>query len=103
MDDLISRQAALKALLQCHKHCIDPFDSYHIDIEDAEAMIWSVPAAKRGAHRKMIPLICLRCKKDIPLTFDAFVEVSYTHYSYCEDCLREGLRLLKAKDKEAKG
>ena len=44
MDDLISRKAALDALLQCRKHCIDPFDSYHIDIEDAEARIRRVPA-----------------------------------------------------------
>ena len=44
MDDLISRKAALDALLQCRKHCIDPFDSYHIDIEDAEARIRGVPA-----------------------------------------------------------
>ena len=43
--DLISRQAALDALLQCRKHCIDPFDSYHIDIQDAEARIRRVPAA----------------------------------------------------------
>ena len=46
MDDLISRKAALDALLQCRKHCIDPFDSYHIDIEEAEAMIRRVPAAQ---------------------------------------------------------
>lgn len=48
----------------------------------------------------IMPLICLRCKKDIPLTVRTMEEISYTHYSYCEDCLREGLRLLKAKDKE---
>ena len=48
----------------------------------------------------IMPLICLRCKKDIPLTIRTMEEISYTHYSYCEDCLREGLRLLKAKDKE---
>ena len=46
MDDLIKRQAALDALLQCRKHCIDPFDSYHIDIEEAEARIRRVPAAQ---------------------------------------------------------
>lgn len=98
--DTISRQAALDALLQCRKHCIDPFDSYRIDIEDAEARIRRVPAARRAAKPTVMPLICLRCKKDIPLTFDTFAEVSYTHYSYCEDCLRKGLALLKAKDKE---
>lgn len=46
MKDQIERQAALDALLQCRKHCIDPFDSYHIDIEDAEARIRRVPAAQ---------------------------------------------------------
>lgn len=24
--------------------------------------------------------------------------ISYTHYSYCEDCLKEGLKRLKEKD-----
>ena len=36
MDDLISRQEAIGALQKCRKRCIDPFDSYHIDIQDAE-------------------------------------------------------------------
>ena len=48
----------------------------------------------------IMAFICLRCKKDIPLTIRTMEEISYTHYSYCEDCLREGLKLLKAKDKE---
>lgn len=47
----------------------------------------------------VMPLICLRCKKDIPLTMRTFEEVSYTHYSYCEDCLRKGLKALRAWDK----
>ena len=46
----------------------------------------------------MMPLICIRCKKDIPLTVKTFEEVSYTHYSYCEECLRKGLKALKAWD-----
>ena len=45
-----------------------------------------------------MPLICLRCKKDIPLSEEAMEEVSYTHYSYCEDCLRKGLKALKSWD-----
>lgn len=48
-----------------------------------------------------MPLICLRCKKPIPLTVKTFEEVSYTHYSYCEDCLRQGLKLLKEADEKA--
>lgn len=49
---------------------------------------------------KIMPLECLRCRKYIPLTYPTFKEISYTHYSYCEDCLREGLKLLKAQDDE---
>jgi len=48
--------------------------------------------------KDIMPLICIRCKKDIPLTYGAMKEVSYTHYSYCEDCLRKGLKALKAWD-----
>ena len=47
---------------------------------------------------KTMPLICLRCKKDIPLSMPTFEEVSYTHYSYCEECLRKGLKALRAWD-----
>lgn len=46
----------------------------------------------------IMPLICIRCKKYIPLTVKTFKEVSYTHYSYCEECLRKGLKALKAWD-----
>lgn len=47
----------------------------------------------------IMPLICLRCKKDIPLSEEVMKEVSYTHYSYCEDCLRKGLKALNSWDK----
>ena len=47
---------------------------------------------------RIMPLICLRCRKYIPLTFGTFSEISYTHYSYCEDCLREGLKALRLKE-----
>ena len=44
--DTISRQAAIDALQKCRKHCIDPFDSYHIDINDAECRLSEVPPAQ---------------------------------------------------------
>ena len=44
--DTISRQAAIDALQKCRKHCIDPFDSYHIDINDAECQLSEVPSAQ---------------------------------------------------------
>ena len=46
----------------------------------------------------IMPLICIKCKKVIPLTLKTFKELSYTHYSYCEDCLRKGLKALKEWD-----
>lgn len=46
-----------------------------------------------------MPLICLRCKKDIPLATKTFHEISYTHYSYCEECLRKGLKVLRMIEK----
>lgn len=49
--------------------------------------------------KNIMPLICLRCKKEIPLAEDVMKEISYTHY-YCEDCIRKGLKLLQKKDKK---
>ena len=44
--DVVSRQAAIDALQKCRKHCIDPFDSYHIDIQDAENELMKLPSAQ---------------------------------------------------------
>ena len=49
-------------------------------------------------YKMIIPLICIRCRKPIPLSEEAMNEISYTHYSYCEDCLRQGLKALNAWD-----
>lgn len=44
-------------------------------------------------------LQCLRCKKPVGSYSEQTMEqVSYTHYSYCEDCLRKGLKMLKKQD-----
>ena len=47
----------------------------------------------------IMPLKCLNCKKDIPLPWGIVKEISYTHYSYCEECLRKGLKALKEWEK----
>ena len=48
--------------------------------------------------------LCLRCNKpavSIPFNCEKYgMKVSYTHYSYCEDCLREGLKMLKNGEKK---
>ena len=56
MKDTISRQAAIDALQNCHKHCVDPMDSYHIDIQDAEYQLSKVPSAQPEIIR------CKDCK-----------------------------------------
>lgn len=46
----------------------------------------------------VIGLKCLRCGKTYAIPESDMLIVGYTKYSYCEDCLREGLHLLRAKD-----
>lgn len=46
----------------------------------------------------IMPLICIRCRKPKYLKLGTMKEISYTHYSYCEDCLRKGLKALKSWD-----
>lgn len=41
---------------------------------------------------------CLRCKKTYGIPKTDMNIIGYTKYSYCEDCLREGIKLLEAKD-----
>ena len=50
----------------------------------------------------MMHTICLRCGKpavSIPFHYDELgMKLSYTHYSYCEKCLRDGLKMLKEQE-----
>ena len=50
----------------------------------------------------MMHTICLRCGKpavSIPVQYDELgMKLSYTHYSYCEKCLRDGLKMLKEQE-----
>ena len=43
-------------------------------------------------------LKCLRCGKTYGIPETDMRILGYTKYTYCEDCIREGLRLLKARD-----
>ena len=45
-------------------------------------------------------LKCLRCGKTYGMSDSDMRILGYTKYSYCEDCLRDGLRLLKARDED---
>lgn len=50
----------------------------------------------------MMHTICLRCGKpavSISFHYDELgMKLSYTHYSYCEKCLRDGLKVLKEQE-----
>ena len=48
----------------------------------------------------MIHTKCLRCGKHAVSVLDGLTGLPYTNYSYCKDCLREGLKLLKKQDEE---
>ena len=52
------------------------------------------------AERETCGLQCLRCKQTYEYTWETINEISYTMYSYCPDCIRKGIQLLKAQDKE---
>lgn len=46
----------------------------------------------RRKQDKEMPLVCIKCKKPIPISYGTMQEISYTHYFYCEDCLRKALK-----------
>lgn len=49
---IIDKREAIAALQKCRKHCIDPFDSYHIDIQDAENELMKLPSVQQNAPIK---------------------------------------------------
>lgn len=52
-----------------------------------------------GKDIKTMRMKCLRCGKPFGMTTTDMDLIGYTKYSYCEDCLREGLKLLADRDK----
>ena len=74
-----------------------------IDDPELELTVDSTADSKKEDDEDVeMPLVCLRCGKEIPMKPSVRDAVSYTHYSYCEDCLKEGLKLLKDADREKK-
>lgn len=47
---------------------------------------------------KAVGMKCLRCGKTFGVPETDMMMIGYTKYTYCEDCLREGLKLLEVKD-----
>ena len=78
--DKISRQAAIEALQKCRKHCIDPFDSYHIDINDAECRLSEVPSAQ--SEQQWIP-VSERLPEDNGRYFVSIKRITWN----CKECI----------------
>lgn len=87
--NLIDRQAAIDALQKCRKHCIDPFDSYHIDIQDAENQLSKLPTIQPEPHKghwendKHDMPRCSQCGY-IP-EYNRFID-DYYYSDYCPNC-----------------
>lgn len=74
-----------------------------INLKDEEitVLFWALESFHQKMEDREVPLICLRCKKDKPILLSSMndIGVTYTHYSYCEDCLRKGLAALRNEGK----
>ena len=96
MDDLISRQDVIDALWRVSDGCESIYGTSAIF--DAIDGVKALPSAR--PERKTCGLECLRCKQTYEYSWDTMDEISYTMYSYCPDCIRKGIQLLKSQDKK---
>lgn len=94
---LKSKLSAASGFLECSDR-----NNTIINLKDEEitVLFWALEAFRREREDREIPLICIRCRKPKPLLYSTMNEsgITYTHYSYCEECLRKGLKALKEKE-----
>ena len=115
MDDLISRQDAIDAINELHDNpnawldltvdALEKLPSVQPDYTEWEMREAFNEGYSRGAKavqekRETCGLQCLRCKQTYEYTWETMDEITYTMYSYCPDCIRKGIQLLKAQDKK---
>ena len=62
----------------------------------AKIKMLSAQPERKGTR---LSTVCLMCKKPA-VTFNTEDDIPYTNYSYCEDCLRKGLKLLREQKKK---
>ena len=94
---LKSKLSAASGYLECNDR-----KSTIINLKDEEitVLFWALEAFRMDREDREMPLICLRCKKYKPMFLSSMKDkgVTYTHYSYCEDCLRKGLKALRERE-----
>ena len=94
--DLISRQQAIDAVAKWI------FDVLGVKESDGTATVFKrlreLPSIQPERKGTRLSTVCLLCKKPA-VTFNTEDDIPYTNYSYCEDCLRKGLKLLKEQKK----
>lgn len=71
-----------------------------LDLKEITHELWQMhstqPVQPKGTR---LSTVCLLCKKPA-VTFNTEDDIPYTNYSYCEDCLRKGLKLLKEQNEK---
>lgn len=94
---LKSKLSAASGFLECSDR-----NNTIINLKDEEitVLFWALESFHKEREDREMPLICLRCKKDKPMLLSSMKDkgVTYTHYSYCEDCIRKGLAALRKED-----
>ena len=93
MSDLIGRRQAIDALKEKVFHNLS--DEFY----GAMQVLDELPSVQPKGTR--LSTVCLLCKKPA-VTFNTEDDIPYTNYSYCEDCLRKGLKLLREQKKICK-
>lgn len=91
MNDLISRQAAIDVL--------GVFTQADALGHTPKQIVKALPSVQPERKGTRLSTVCLLCKKPA-VTFNTEDDIPYTNYSYCEDCLRKGLKLLKEQKKD---
>lgn len=91
----MTEKEAIFKLIQYRRRLERDFNGeYQLDAEPFDMAVKALQDSEPIFH-----LQCLRCKGDVgSYSHQTMEQVSYTHYSYCEKCLREGLKLLKERD-----
>ena len=98
---LPSAQPEPEAVFEWKKEFKEYIESLDITRDEWKGIIEyinDVPTVQLERKGTRLSTVCLMCKKPA-VTFNTEDDIPYTNYSYCEDCLRKGLKLLREQKK----